>query len=131
MAQTIAIPGRRVQDGETFFTDWSSRGGDCVILRVQVLVAAGGSIDDKVEFALETRGENGTAVETMDPTSSAISADSTGIHTCLYLAGTADEPGNGAQEQVRVKVSVVGGSGGYFVVRIFPLIFFDSAKVYT
>jgi hypothetical protein len=51
MAQTIAIPGRRVSDGETFYTDWVARGGDCVILRIEVLIQAGST----VTFALETR----------------------------------------------------------------------------
>lgn len=87
MAQTIAIPGRRIQDGETFRTDWVPRGGDCVILRVEVLVAAGGG-GDTVDFALETRGENGTTVTTITPTSTAISASTTGVKTCLYLATT-------------------------------------------
>jgi hypothetical protein len=41
MTQTVAIPGRRVSSGETFYTDWAGRGGDCVLLRVEVLVKAG------------------------------------------------------------------------------------------
>lgn len=64
MAQTIAIPGRRVSQGETFYTDWTGRGGDCVILRVEVLIAAKvGS--ESVSFALETRGEDGGSTPTM------------------------------------------------------------------
>jgi len=46
------------------------------------------------------------------------------------LAKATSTDGNGAQEEVRVKVSCSTSSGAYFVVRIFPLIFFDSARNY-
>ena len=130
MAQNIPIPGRRIQDGEEFRTDWVPRGGDCVILRIQVLVAAGGGGIDTVDFALETRGEDGTTINTLTPKGSAISVDTTGVKTALYVADTSSTAGNGAQEQVRVVVSSGAGGGGYFVVRVFPLIMFDSAKPY-
>lgn len=131
MAQTVAIPGRRVSSGETFYTDWAGRGGDCVLLRVEVLIAA--TTDGKaITFALETRGEDGTTVTTMTPKSPSggLELTSVGVATCLYVATTAATAGNGAQEQVRVKVSCTSDSGGYYVVRIFPLIFFDSARAY-
>lgn len=127
MVQTIAIPGRRVSSGETFYTDWVQRGGDCMILRVQVLIAAGGG--DAVTFWLETRGEDGTTVTTpVTPTSPSggLELTAVGVATCLYLAGTSS---GGAQEQVRVGVQCGSDMGtGYFVVRIFPIIFFDNAK---
>ena len=131
MAQTIAIPGRRVSSNESFFTDWVARGGDCILLRVQILVAkTGGAV---VTFALETRGEDGTTITTIAPTSpgGGIEQASDGVFTCLYLATTSTTPGNGAQEQVRVVVSVEEEEDAYFVVRIFPLIFLDSAKPYS
>ena len=130
MAQTVAIPGRRVSSGETFRTDWMPRGGDCVILRVEVLIAEGGG--KAITFALETRGEDGTTVTTMTPKSPSggLELTSMGVATCLYLATDAATAGNGAQEQVRVVVSCTSDSGGYYVVRIFPLIFFDSAREY-
>jgi hypothetical protein len=130
MAQTVAIPGRRVSSGETFRTDWTPRGGDCAILRVEVLIAEGGG--KAITFALETRGEDGTTVTTMTPKSPAggLELTSTGVATCLYLATDATTAGNGAQEQVRVVVSCTSDSGGYYVVRIFPLIFIDSAREY-
>ena len=86
-----------------------------------------------VTFALETRGEDGTSVTTITPTSPAggLELDATGVATCLYLATTSTSAGNGSREQVRV---VVAGGGDvnedYWVVRIFPLIFFDSARAY-
>jgi hypothetical protein len=131
MPQTIAIPGRRVSSGETFRTDWVPRGGDCTLLRVEVLIANGGG--DEVSFSLETRGEDGATVTTMAPTSPSggLELTATGVATALYLATTSTTPGNGAQEQVRVVVAVSDEIGtGYYVVRILPLIFFDSAKSY-
>jgi hypothetical protein len=105
------------------------RGGDCVILRVEVLIDEGGG--QAITFALETRCEDGTAAPTMTPTSPSggLELTNAGVATCLYLATDATTTGNGALEQVRVKVSCVAESG-YFVVRIFPLIFFDSAREY-
>lgn len=129
MARVVAIPGRRVSSGETFYTDWMGRGGDCVLLRVEVLIAEGGG--KAITFALETRGEDGTTVTTMTPKSPSggLELTSTGVATCLYVATTAATAGNGAQEQVRVKVTC-SADAQYFVVRIFPLVFFDSARAY-
>jgi hypothetical protein len=59
--------------------------------------------------------------------SGGISATAVGVATALYLASASS---NGAQEQVRVVVDCNDGSGSYFVVRVFPLIFFDGAKPY-
>lgn len=130
MANMMQIPGRRVQDGETFYTDWVPRGGDCILFRYQLLIDAGVS-GDKMVFTLETRGEDGTTVYTITSTPSPIQRDAVGIGTALALATTDSESmGNGVLEQVRVKVQCTGSGGGYFVVRIFPLIFFDSAKPY-
>lgn len=123
MAQTVAIPGRRISDGDSFVTDWIPRGGDCMILRVQFLVAAGAT----VSAWLETRGEDGSTITTpLTPTTAAISSNTTGVKTCLYLA-TAAGTARGAQEQVRVGVACGDGSGSYCVVRILPLVFFDNA----
>jgi hypothetical protein len=129
MAQTIAIPGRRVSSGETFRTDWVARGGDCMILRAEILYAGSGKA---LSFALETRGEDGTTVTTITPTSPSTGLEMTavGVGTCLYLATTSTTAGNGSQEQVRVVITCASGDSSYHVVRIFPLIFFDSARSY-
>jgi hypothetical protein len=125
------IPGRRIEAGETLRTDWVPRGGDCVILRVQILSAS----PEGVSFELETRGEDGATITTMTATepSGGLDLSTAGVFTCLYLATTSTSAGNGAQEQVRVVVT--GGNPsdppGFCVVRIFPLIFFDSAKPLT
>lgn len=131
MAQAFAIPGRRIQDGETFYTDWVPRGGDCILLRIEILID-GGVGADKMTIGLETRGEDGSTATPITPTSPSgtFIRDSVGVGTALYLATDSIIAGNGAQEQVRVKVQSNGGGGGYYVVRLFPLIFFDSAKPY-
>jgi hypothetical protein len=131
MTQAVAIPGRRISSGEAFRTDWVPRGGDCVLLRVQVLFEAAAGLS--LVVTLETRGEDGTTVTTMTPTSPSAGMEITaaGMFTCLYLAKTNTTAGNGAQEEVRVVLAM--GSDevpGYFVVRILPLIFFDSARDY-
>lgn len=130
MAQVIPIPGRRLSEGETFYTDWLPRGGDCVLLRVEVLVAPKvGSAT--VSFALETRGEDGGPTPIMVPTHpvGGLQLTSTGVATCLYIATASTTDNKGVLEVVRVRVSVTDGSdGGYFVVRILPLTFFDNAK---
>jgi hypothetical protein len=130
MARVISIPGRRISSAEEFYTDWLPRGGDCVLLRVEVLIDQGNG--ELVVFELETRGEDGTTVSTITPTSpsAGLSLSATGVASCLYLASTSGTAGNGAQEEVRVKVWMTEEGSGYYVVRIFPLIFFDSAREY-
>lgn len=129
MAQTVAIPGRRVSSGETFRTDWMPRGGDCIVFRAEVLYSSGSK---GLSFALETRGEDGTTVTTITPTSPSTGLELTavGVGTCLYLATTSTTAGNGSQEQVRVVITCTAGDSTYHVVRVFPLIFFDSARAY-
>ena len=97
---------------------------------MEVLHASGSGA---VFFSLETRGEDGTDVTTITPTSpsSGLEVSAVGIGTCLYLATTSEAVGNGSQEQVRVVVTCdTEELNVYFVVRIFPLIFFDSARAY-
>ena len=129
MARSVAIPGRRVSGKEVFTTDWVQRGGDCVILRVEVLWSVGG---EAISFELETRGEDGSAITEMIPTSptGGLQLISVGVGTCLYLASTSGTAGNGSQEQVRVRVTGASSASSYHVVRILPLIFFESAKSY-
>lgn len=130
MAGSIVIPGRRITNGETFYTDWVPRGGDCILLRAEALIKSSGA-SGSVNVTLETRGEDGTSVEPVTATTTAVALNGVGIQTCLYLASTATTAGNGAQEQVRVKVAYTdGSSGNYYVIRVFPLIYFDSAKPY-
>ena len=115
---------------ETFRTDWMPRGGDCIILRAEVLYVNG---TGAILFALETRGEDGTTVTAITPTSPAtgLELSTPGVGTCLYLATTSTTAGNGSQEQVRVVVtSSAEELNVYHVIRIFPLIFFDSARAY-
>jgi hypothetical protein len=128
MAQTVAIPGRRVSSGETFYTDWITRGGDCVILRIEVLTSVGNSGDDKIAFALETQGEDGASPTTVTATypTTGISTGSLGVATAIYVAGSTS---GGILERVRVKITNNSETAGSsYVVRIFPIIFFDNAR---
>lgn len=130
---TTLIPGRRISYGETFYTDWMPRGGDCALLRAQALIksAAGGST---VYVSLETRSEEATTATSMDtyyPSSAPklLNLNSVGVKTAIYLATTgSNTPARGFQEQVRFKVTVNGGAAGdYWVIRLFPPVFFDNS----
>ena len=126
------IPGRRISYGESFYTDWFPRGGDCALLRAQALfkeTTSGAS----VYISLETRSEEGTSDPTMDtyyPSSAPklLKLTATGVKTAIYLATSgSNAPMRGFQEQVRFKVTLNGGSkGDYYDIRVFPPIFFDN-----
>lgn len=127
------IPGRRINYGETFYTDWMPRAGDCALLRAQLLAgdASGGAT---VYVSLETRSEDDTAALSMDtfyPSSvpKLLNLTAVGVKTAIYVATTgSNSPKRGFLEQVRFKVSVNGGSkGDYWVVRLFSPVFFDNS----
>jgi hypothetical protein len=129
---TTTIPGRRINNGETFYTDWIARGGDCAILRAQLLVAA--SAEGALRTSLETRSEEETSTNTMDtyyPASAPklLELVGVGFGTAIYLATTGtNSPLRGFKEQVRAKVTTNSeAAGDYWVVRLFPVIFFDNS----
>jgi len=126
------IPGRRIDNGETFYTDWAPRGGDCALLRAQMLVKA--SASGSIRISLETRSDETTGTPTMDtyyPTSAPklLVLSSVGVGTAIYLAtAVANTPARGFKEQVRFKVTTYGGADGeYWVIRLFPPGFFDNS----
>lgn len=129
----ITIPGRRISYGETFYTDWMPRGGDCALLRGQVLLKqnpGGGTF----RVSLETRSEEATSATSMNtafPSSAPrlLELSGAGLGTAIYLATTgSNSPARGFQEQVRMKIEFFGGEAGdYYVVRLFPIVFFDNS----
>lgn len=129
---TTNIPGRRISYGETFYTEWLTRGGDCAFLRAQALIKS--SATGSVYISLETRSEEDTSATAMDtyyPSSSPklLNLDAVGVKTAIYLARTGSmTPSRGFKEHVRAKVEFNGGStGDYYVLRIFPPAFFDNS----
>ena len=128
MPATIAIPGRRISDGEEFKTDWVPRGGDCFIVRAECLSVGGG--DGAVSIAAETRGEDGSTITGVTQTAGDLALNATQPFTGLFLASTSTSPGNGSQEQVRLILTYSGAPDDYAVVRVFPILFFDSSKPY-
>jgi hypothetical protein len=125
MTLALPIPGRRISKGEIFCTPWFVSRGECVLLRGESLYKGGAGT---VDLSLETRGEDGTAINPITPTTTAISLSTAGVLSCLYLATATT---NGAQMQVRVKMTYTGGAAGdYMVVRVFPPLFFASARPY-
>ena len=129
------IPGRRISYGETFYTDWGPRGGDCALLRAQVLIKSiGGGSDGKIRISLETRSKEDTSATTMDtsfPSSSpkVLVLDTVGVKTSIYTATTGtNSPARGFKEQVRVKLTFSDGAASdYYVIRLLPPVFFDNS----
>src|SRR5262245_50558763 len=86
----VTIPGRRISYGESFYTDWMPRGGDCAILRAQalkVVTSTGGT----VRISLETRSEEDTSktpVDTYYPSGATklLELSAVGVGTAIYLA---------------------------------------------
>lgn len=125
----IAIPGRRVDYGATFSTDWMDRGGDCLILRGDVLQKYNSGVLGSISVTVETRGDEGTSVTTLTATQ-ALSMNATGDpYTGLWQADSANTATKGVRAQVRFVITFTGGSqGDFFVIRLFAPIFFDNAK---
>lgn len=126
------IPGRRISYGETFYTDWMPRGGDCALLRAQALIKS--SSAGAIYVSLETRSAEDTSATTMDtffPSSAPklLILNAVEVKTAIYLATTgSNSPARGFKEQVRCKITFNGGSAGdYYVIRAFPLVFFDNS----
>lgn len=127
---TVQIPGRRISFGETFYTGWVPRGGDCLTVIAECLIApATGSL----KVTAQTRGEDGTTVTDVGYTIGGVDMTAVGPPAIgICLASTSTSAGNGAQEMVRLKVEFKPGAteDAYGVLRIFPISFFDSAKSY-
>ena len=129
MASGVTIPGRRLDYGAVFYTDWIERGGDCLILRGDLLQKDGAGASS-VSVSAETRSEDDPAtVQTMTATQ-ALSMTAVGSpYTGLWQADSANTATKGVRSQVRFKVSCTDGAKGeFFVVRLFAPIFFDNAK---
>lgn len=126
------IPGRRISFGETLYTDWGPRGGDCALLRAQALIKS--STTGAIYISLETRSEEDTAAAAMDTWYPSVNPrllamDVVGVKTAIYVAtvGSNATP-RGFKEQVRFKIVFSSGAAGdYYVIRLFPLVFFDNS----
>jgi len=127
------IPGRRISWHESFYTDWMPRGGDCALLRAEVLFKE--TTSGKIWISLETRSADATSADSMDtsyPSSAPklLELDTLGVvKTAIYTAtaGT-NSPVRGCKEQVRIKILFESGSkGDYYVIRLFPPVFFDGS----
>lgn len=123
------IPGRRLSHGDSFYTNWFSRGGDSMLLRAESIVASGGS----VTVSVETRAEPGDSPSTVpstylsNGTTPNLTLNAAGIFTGYWRA--TENGTDSLKAQVRLKVSFSGGSAGnYHVIRMFSPIFFDNAK---
>ena len=114
------IPGRRITGDESFYTDWIQRGGDNMLLRVEALRVVGAT----VEFVVETRTEPGATITTpvspTYPTTPPLKLTANGLATGYYKENL--------KAEIRLKISCTSSNTTYAVVRVFPPVFFDSAK---
>jgi hypothetical protein len=102
-------------------------------LRAQALVkstSSGGTI----RISMETRSEEDTSTTLMDtsfPSSSPklLELNATGVKTAVYTSTTgSNSPARGFKQQYRAKITFNSGSAGdYYVIRIFPPVFFDNS----
>ena len=115
------IPGRRLTNGESFYTDWTQRGGDSMLLRAELIADVGTS---NLVITVEDRTEPGVTpgvVSSEEPGGTAwtlTASSGTGVQTAYYDASM--------EAQIRLKVECTAGT--YVVARIFPPVFFDNAK---
>ncbi len=128
MADGISIPGRTIFFGATLYTDWVQRGGDCVLVRGDLLQLKGLT---SIDVAVETRSEEDTVATSTTATQS-LSLTSTGtVFTGLWQADSANTASKGVREQLRLKITTAGGAsaGDFGVLRLFAPLFFDNSKV--
>lgn len=115
------IPGRRISGDENFYTDWIRRTGDNMLLRVEALTVSG---SPTVEFVVETRTEPGATITTpvspTYPTTPPFKLTALGLASGYYKENL--------KAEVRLKISCTSSSSTYAVIRVFPPVFFDSAK---
>lgn len=126
---SILIPGRRVSHGESFLTSWFTRGGDCMVVHAECLVASGGSVLITAETRPEPGGTITSPTPTYVPSGSVLTLSAVGLVTGYWRAGTTTSNGIGAQ--VRLKIAFSGTSGQYLVLRVFQPVFFDAARPYS
>ena len=123
----VNIPGRRLTQGETFYTDWIARGGDSMLLHAEVIRQSDSGA--AIEITVETRSEPGVAEAAVDPTYPAsatkLTISSVTVGTGLWRSTTS----TGLKAQLRLMVACTGTAGEYAVTRVFAPIFFDNAKV--
>lgn len=114
------IPGRRITGDESFYTDWVRRTGDNMLLRVEALKV----VSATVEFVVETRAEPGATITTpvspVYPATPPLKLTANGVATGYYRENL--------KADIRLKISCTSSSATYAVVRVFPPVFFDSAK---
>ncbi|MHC4515359.1 MAG: hypothetical protein ACYTGW_15180 [Planctomycetota bacterium] len=134
------LPGRRLEPGETIFTDWVYRGGDNVIIRAEAFQSENGNANTKITITFYTKnseeiGEGNEILKaavayTMD-VGPFISTDPFDIEETIITSTattSATEP-EGVEELIRCRLECANATGsGWVTARIFEPIFFDDAS---
>ncbi|MHC4516310.1 MAG: hypothetical protein ACYS5W_21785 [Planctomycetota bacterium] len=134
------LPGRRLEPGETIFTDWIYRGGDNVIIRAEAFQSENGNANTKITITFYTKNseETGEGNEILDPTNPYeievgpfISSNPFDIEEVIItsVATTSATQPKGVEEVIRCKLVCENATGsGWVTARIFEPIFFDDAS---
>ncbi len=124
----MQVPGKKIFYGETFYSDWSDRGGNGFILRGQKVdtQVSTGSMKVRVEVFTKNKDEtgDGTSLSTyIDIDSNTAPIENASVYQVLF-----EPSGSGVKELVRVKISTPSGSAAdWMLVRTFPFVWFDGA----
>ena len=120
----MQIPGRRINADEVVTTSPFTRGGDGLLLRAQLIdvSAAGGDCSVKVF----TRNSESTWSTTAIGTMTIAGASGAGAMFELHLTPSSVAT-VGIKEELRLTVTGSGTVGGWWLIRVFPPLFYDSA----
>ena len=126
----VNIPGRIINKGDEFYTDWLPRGGDGIILRVERIEGVGSSLDVTIEpytKAIETAGKGTKIDDAGDSWDLLLEGDSTGIVEKLKISSSSANQGMLELVRFRISTGGTGSAGDWMRIRFFPPIFFDAA----
>ncbi len=117
------IPGRRFSQGDILITEPFERGGDGLLLRVQLLDAGGTTGNVSVAVFTRNHSENWPT----DPITNGTLTVETTVGTVYELhIPPSSTAGAGIKEQLRLKITGPS-SAGWSILRIFQPLFYDAA----
>jgi len=111
------IPGRRINEGETVYTDPFARGGGGLILRGQLIDEGGTAGDTTVKVFTRNREDTSWGTTVLGTLTI-----ENGTKGAVYEVEIS--PGSILEE---LRLEIQGTISGWAVIRLFPPIFYDAA----
>lgn len=129
----MQVPGKKIFQGEAFFTDWQPRGGDGFILRGQFIdkyQSGGTGITVSIEIWTKNSEETGDGAQLTAGGGGAVELEITDSSTDVEQVFFPPAGGAaGVMEMVRLKVTTTGGAAGdWMLMRTFPFLWFFGAQ---